>query len=263
MARRRGGRRTRGTSRRRARSAASRSSSPGGEIRAFAHGLRSSVGRREVAHRGAQLGDGVAQAALRGLGADAGDLGDLLEREAGFLVEQEHVALFARQRLERGADARGGFLFLGASLGLPGLGRADRADAALVVRVVLVVAGRGGQARGGDRTHARAPAVIDEQVVREREQEGLEFRARFVALARADQAAPGFLEQVVGEFALARVAQQVAVQRALVARVERLEGPHLAGHPRLHQRRVVVPVPRHGLHCTRARGRRAGASAGS
>ena len=79
-------------------------------------------------------------------------------------------------------------------------------------------------ARSGDRAHARAPAMIDEQVVREREQEGLELRARLVALARADQAAPGFLEQVVGELAIARVAQQIAVQRALVTRIERFEG---------------------------------------
>ena len=56
--------------------------------------------------------------------------------------------------------------------------------------------------------HARgprfqAPAMIDETVVREREEEGAEFRARLVAQAVHDHAAPHFLEEIVRGFGVA------------------------------------------------------------
>ena len=63
----------------------------------------------------------------------------------------------------------------------------------------------------------RAATVIDETVVRKREQEGAEFRARLVARAIHDDAAPDFLEKIVGDFAVARLAHEIAIQRASMA----------------------------------------------
>ena len=104
------------------------------------------------------------------------------------------------------------------------------------------------------RPALRAPTVIDEAVVGKREQESAEFRARFVARAIHDHAAPDFLEQIVGDFAVARLAHEIAIQRAAMTRVESLEGAHLAARVREHQLRVfVVTHDRDSTRGSRAR----------
>ena len=74
--------------------------------------------------------------------------------------------------------------------------------------------------------------------------------ARYQPRAIHDHAAPHFLEQIVGDFAVARLAHQVAIQRAAMARVQSLEGAHLAACVSEHQLRVFVFA--HGLDSTRS-----------
>ena len=69
---------------------------------------------------------------------------------------------------------------------------------------------------------ARAP-VIDQAVVRERVQPGRELRGRHIARADANRIHPHILEQLVGDAGVAAVAQQIAIDAALVPRVQRVE----------------------------------------
>src|SRR6185312_14952297 len=63
----------------------------------------------EILQRRTQLRARVAQPALHRLLAGAGDRGDLGERQPAFVLQQERVALLARQRRQRGGDALANF----------------------------------------------------------------------------------------------------------------------------------------------------------
>ena len=84
---------------------------------------------------------------------------------------------------------------------------------------------------------------------REREQEGAELRARFVARAVHDHAAPHFLEEIVGHFAIPALPHEVPIQHGAMPGVQRLEGAHLAAGVGEHQLRVFVIA--HGFDSTR------------
>ena len=107
----------------------------------------------------------------------------------------------------------------------------------------------------------RAATVIDETVVRKREQERAEFRARLVARAIHDHAAPHFLEQIVGDFAVARLAHEIAIQT-------RLDGVNTASRRRAsrrgRRRASVARLRRHSrprlYACALARAKRAAVS---
>jgi len=70
-------------------------------------------------------------------------------------------------------------------------------------------------AAAGARLHAAT--VIDETVVCKREQERAEFRPGLVTRAIHDDAAPDFLEKIVGDIAVARLAREVAIESASMA----------------------------------------------
>ena len=97
----------------------------------------------------------------------------------------------------------------------------------------------------------RAPAVIDEAVVRDPVQERAELRARLVAAAARDHAAPHFLEDVVRHFRIARVPGEIAIQRAAMAAIKRFERAQISARISKHQLAVIHFG--HRVHSTRHR----------
>src|SRR5687767_13207016 len=77
--------------------------------------------------------------------------------------------------------------------------------------------------------------MIHQAIVRELVEEGAERRVGSVTQARLDQVLPDVLEQFGGGVGRSGAAQQVAIQRVLVAPIQRLERRRIAPRVRLHQ----------------------------
>src|SRR6185295_18041237 len=154
--------------------------------------------------------DRIAQATFCRLHADTGNPRDVLETQPCLLVQQKYFTLLGGEVLERSAKTRCSLCAFRQAF------RAAMRGVHELVRALLRF-----------RVHCgridAAPVVIDETVVADREQERRKFRARFVALAARNDAAPHFLEKIVGSSTISREAQQVAIQRVLVALVETRE----------------------------------------
>jgi hypothetical protein len=84
--------------------------------------------------------------------------------------------------------------------------------------------------------------VVDEAVVGDAEQPGGELRRDLVAPPGVHHLQPDVLEQLVGLGGIAALAQQIAVEPAAPAPVERLEGAGVAVAVGQHQRLVAHPL---------------------
>ena len=179
----------------------------------------------QVGKLGTQFGRRVAQSALDRLGADAGQRRDFLERQAALLLQQEGVALGGRQRRDRILEPRAELAVRRARFRFVPAACGQRGDDLSVVFVI-----------GGDQRNAAAGAmVVDQAVVGERVQPGREFGAGLVGSAHADQIHPHVLEKLLGDAGVAALAQQIAIDAALVPRIDRVERRGIAGGIGEHQ----------------------------
>ena len=217
--------------------------------RCIAVGDLAPVQRRRVkmgAHAGAQLGQRITQAALGRLEADVECARDLVERDAVFVVQQERGLLRHRQLLQA----------------LEQLGTGTAPEHHLVDRIFRARPGRPRRPFGHERLDVvalgqrhlatRAPQHVDRAVVRQREQPGAKGRTlRHVSILGVDHAQPRVLEHLVGLRSAIAPEQPAheSVQRAVVPPVQPLEGLHIAGRERRHQRHIVIV----GVHHPRRR----------
>ena len=144
----------------------------------------------------------------------AGHFGDFLQPEAVLHAQHERRALLVGQVLQRPLQAAALFELAEHPVGAFGLGGVELAQH----QFGFLAAG----------LRSMAAHQVDRKVVADLQQPGRELGLGPVALAGDDDAAPGFLEQLVGAGALAAMTQQKAVQGATVARVQRFERVRVA-----------------------------------
>src|SRR5258708_3418655 len=177
-----------------------------------------------------QLHHSIAQAALRGLAADAGRHGDFLDRQFAFLLQEKGFALRIGKRGERGEQALHRALAVEQQVGgdFP-VGKVLEEGLAFLVT----------QER---RTAFRA-VEIHQAVVGDRVDPGSEFRAGFVAPAGIEGAHPKVREQFFRGSRVADLPQQEPVQGEAMAQVEQLEGAGIAPAVAQHQLLVARLAP--------------------
>src|SRR5450631_3778885 len=103
----------------------------------------------------------------------------------------------------------------------------------------------------------RTPAV-DQPRAGDPVKPGGKLRARLVVIARADDAHPHFLQQLIGDRGNANRTQQETVHRAFVPRVEALEGCAIAARVTHHERLVGIRILLRGTRTASVRQVRVG-----
>ena len=125
------------------------------EARVAQRSSRAVASSLQVSQFRAQLRERVADAALHGFDAGAGERRDFGELEPALLMQQERFALRGRQRRERGGESRADLARAGANFGLVVARAGNRGDR---IVVVVVIAGGGRRARRGPSRASDRPA---------------------------------------------------------------------------------------------------------
>lgn len=178
-----------------------------------------------LGQQAAQFLLGVAQAAFYGFQRGAGEGGDLRYLELAVQAQQEDFALVFGQVLQGGVEAR---LVAAQAQLLLGAGAAVGLGVQLLI--VAVVQGV---------VDAVLAPVVDQAVAGDLEQPRTKTRPALWLGVAADQAEPGVLVDLFGQFGLVAQGHEKAVQALAVARIQGFECASVTGSVAGQQRFVA------------------------